>query len=155
MLVARHPQISTSLLEIRDLEPNEFYLNTRSWYAEGHQRFSRVDRVNSDWIMCSKVPVAGSMNMPFLEQSDLIKDPVTVPNAVETAWCLTMYRAVRGIYLIPNLYVRTSSRHADGHCVCVGFYNAEGLSVCRSWDDRSYEIMGLSVGRQLPLTPEV
>jgi len=148
MMLVAGPSSAMSLLDIHNLKPDYFYSKKDGWYAEDHQLFSRNDKVESVWIAFRKEPVAGSLSKNWAEQSGLISDPMSVPNAAEAVWCLTMYKAVRGVYLLPNLYVRTSSLDSDSLRVIVGFFDAEGLDVADYWDGSCSGLLGLSAGRK-------
>ena len=147
MLVAGPPK-AMSLLDVRDLKSDYFYSKKDGWYAEDRQTFSRNDNAESVWIALRKEPIAGSLGKNWSEQSDLISDPMSVPNAAEAVWGLTTYKAVRGVYLLPNLYVRTSSLDSGGRRVHVGIFDAGGLIVNYYWDDDRYGFLGLSGGRK-------
>lgn len=147
MLVAGPPK-AMSLLDVRDLKPDYYYSKKDGWYAEDHQTFSRNDKTEPVWIALRKEPIAGSLGKNWSEQSDLISDPMSVPNAAEAVWGLTTYKAVSGVYLLPNLYVRTSSLDSDGFRVNVGFFVAKGLDVDDYWGDDLNGILGLSGGRK-------
>jgi hypothetical protein len=73
---------------------------------------------------------------------------MTVPNVAEAGWCRTTYKAVRGVYLLPNLYVRTSSVGSDGHRVYVGDFDAGGLGVSFYWGDYRNFYVGVSASRK-------
>ena len=147
MLVAGPPK-AMSLLDVRDLKPDYFYSKKEGWYAEDRQTFSKNDKAESVWIALRKEPVAGSLGKNWAEQSNLISDPMSVPNAAEAVWGLTTYKAVRGVNLLPNLYVRTSSLDSGGSRVVVGDFDARGLCVDRYWDDGRRGRLGLSGGRK-------
>lgn len=147
MLVAGPPQ-AMSLLDIRDLNPEHFYSKQGGWYAERAQTFSRNDKAETVWIALRKEPVQGSLRRNWAEQEALVTDPMVVPNAAETVWCLTTYKAVRDIYLLPTLYVRTSSVDSDGVHVLVGLFGAEGLRVDGWNDSHRYDHLGVAAARK-------
>jgi hypothetical protein len=70
------------------------------------------------------------------------------PNIAEVAWCVTTYKAVRDIYLLESLYVRTSSLDSDGYRVNVGDFDAVGLNVNFWQDDDRISTLGVSAGRK-------
>ncbi|MCR4276220.1 MAG: hypothetical protein NUV90_02455 [Candidatus Parcubacteria bacterium] len=147
MLVAGPPK-AMSLLDIRAIKTDYFYSKQGGWYAENAQKFARTDKAETVWIALRKEPVADSFSKNWSEQSELIAEPMVVPNAAETVWGLTVYKAVRGKYLLPNLYVRTSSIDSVGGHVIVGFFDARGLSVCSRWDSGRYDSLGLASARK-------
>ncbi len=147
MLVAGPPR-AMSLLDIRAIKTDYFYAKEGGWYAESKQKFACTDKAETVWIAFRKEPVADSFNKNWSEQSDLILKPGVVPNAAETVWCLTTYKAVRGVYLLPNLYVRTSSIDSVGNHVYVGGFVARGLSVYVFWDLSRIDFLGLASARK-------
>ncbi len=147
MLVAGPPK-PMSLLDVRNVKNDDFYSKEGGWYAENEQEFSRDDKIETKWIAVRKEPIAGSLSKSWSEQRELITDPAIVPNTAETVWALTTYKAVRGVYLLPNHYVRTSSLGSHGYRVCVGSFGAEGLSVDSYWDGVRFDDLGLAAARK-------
>lgn len=147
MLVAGPPE-SLSLLAIRALKTGYFYSKESGWYAEDKQKFAQGDKAEPVWIALAKDLVTNSLGKNWSQQSELIALPKTVPNAAETVWGLTTYKAVRGIYLLPNLYVRTSSLGSDGYHVYVGHFGGEGLVVGNRWDSLRGGFLGLASARK-------
>lgn len=137
-----------SLLEIRELKSEYFYSKSGGWYANDSEKFSRNDKAETRWIMLRKKPIANSTSKTWDEQQSLLSKLENVPNAAEVVWGLTVYKAIRGIYLLPDVYVRTSSLGSDGHHVHVGNFGADGLSVSSSWDDDRDGNIGLSASRK-------
>ena len=144
VLVAGPPQ-SMNLLEIRNLKPEYFYSKSGGWFAEDRQRFSREDKVNPGWLALRKEPVSNSTSKNWDEQFQLLADAEQVPNAAEVVWGLTTYKAVRDIYLLPNVYVRTSSLGSGGLRVYVGHFDGAGLFlICNRWGDLRDGGLGLA-----------
>lgn len=147
MLVAGPPK-ALSLLDIRAIKTDYFYSNKGGWYADKAQKFARDDKAEPVWIALRKEPVADSFSKNWSEQSEFVTVPMVVPNAAEAAWGLTTYKAVRGIYLLPNVYVRTSSIDSGGHHVYVGLFDAKGLVVYSRWDGYRYVYLGVASARK-------
>ncbi|MBI2100657.1 MAG: hypothetical protein HYT47_01390 [Candidatus Vogelbacteria bacterium] len=147
MLVAGPPR-AMSFLDVRAIKTDFFYPKTAGWYLNKKQKFSHRDKVEPIWIALRKEPIADSFAKNWGEQNELIAAPMVVPNAAEAVWGLTTYKAVRDIYLLPNLYVRTSSLDSFGHRVGVGFFDAKGLDVSLWNDDYRYDRVGLSSARK-------
>ena len=82
------------------------------------------------------------------EQQALLSEVEVTPNAAEVVWAVTTYKAVQGVYLLPNVYVRTSSLGSDGCRVRVGDFDAEGLSVGHFWGDFRDDDIGVSAARK-------
>ena len=119
-MVVAGPNKPMSLLEIRDLKSEYLYSKTGGWYAESKETFSRNDKADTRWIMVRKEPVAESASETWDEQQALLTEVEVTPNAAEVVWVVTTYKAVRGVYLFPNVYVRTSSLGSGGYRVYVG-----------------------------------
>lgn len=151
MLVAGPPK-SMSLLDVRALKAGYFYTKDGGWYADNRQKFARADKVEPVWIALRKEPVADSLRKTWSEQSDLVVEPMVVPNVAETVWGLTVYKAVRGKYLLPNLYVRTSSCGSGGGRVGVGRFDDDGLGVGSSWGDGRGDSLGVASARKFSQT---
>lgn len=147
MLVAGPPR-DMSLLEIRDLKNEYLYSKTGGWYSNDKERFSRDDKATTKWLKLRKGPVPKSTSKNWNEQQALLSEIEYVPNAAEATWTVTSYKAVRGTYLLPNVYVRTSSLDSDSHRVVVGGFDAKGLYVYYYWDDTRYGGIGLASARK-------
>ena len=147
MLVAGPPK-PMSTLDIRSIKIDYFDSREGGWYSNKSEKFARNDKAEPVWIALRKEPVAESLNRNWSEQSDLVAEPMVVPNAAEALWGFTTYKAVRSIYLLPNLCVRTSSLVSDGHHVHVGIFGALGLLVYSNWDSRRVDLLGLASARK-------
>lgn len=145
MLIAG-PNRPLSLLEIRSLKSDCFYSKRDCSYAE--QAFAQNDKVETCWIMLRKEPVPQSTSKNWNGQQALLSEAEVTPNVAEVAWCVTTYKDVRNAYLLPSVYVRTSSLSSDGRRVLVGSFDASGLSVSFCWGSRSYGHIGLSAARK-------
>ena len=140
------PNRPMSLLEVRDLKRGHFYSKEGGWYAE--QKFAENDKADTRWILLRKEPVPGSTSKNWNEQQALLSDDEVTPNVAEVAWCVTTFKAVRNTYLLPSVYVRTSSLVSDGNRVNVGDFDAKGLNVNNYWDDNRNGNLGVSAVRQ-------
>jgi len=147
MLVAG-PNRPMSLLEVRDLKRDYFYSKEGGWYANAKQKFAQNDKVETRWIMLRKEPVPESTSKNWTEQQALLSDVEITPNAAEVVWCVTTYKAIRNVYLLPSVYVRTSSLDSDGDRVYVGGFDAKGLYVDFCWDDDRYGYISVSSARK-------
>jgi len=147
MLVAGPPR-PMSLLEIRDIKNEYLYSKTGGWYSNDKEKFSRDDKATTKWLKLRKGPVPNSTKKNWSEQQPLLSDIEYVPNAAETTWSVTSYKAVRGVYLLPNVYVRTSSLDSVGARVFVGYFVAGGLCVYNRWVDLRDDFLGLASARK-------
>ncbi len=147
MLVAGSAK-AMSLLEIRELNTLYFYPKSEDWYAENKEKFSRNEKVETRWLMLRKKSIDNSTSKNWNEQQVLLQKFESVPNVAKVVWGLTMYEAVRGTYLPPYDYVRTSSLDSGGHHVIVGNHGVGGLYVNYYWDDDRDDNIGLSASRK-------
>ena len=147
MLVAGPPK-PMSTLDIRSIKIDYFDSREGGWYSNKSEKFARNDKAEPVWIALRKEPVAESLNRNWSEQSDLVAEPMVVPNAAEALWGFTTYKAVRSIYLLPNLCVRTSSVDSVGDHVNVGDFGALGLCVDSHWDNKRFDSLGLASARK-------
>ena len=149
MLLPKPPKSKPrSLLEVRELKPDYFYSSTGGWYANDKERFAREERTGNGWLKLLKGPVPNSTKKNWNEQQPLISGLEYVPDSAQVAWGVTTYHAVRGVYLLPNVYVRTSSLDSGGVRVSVGNFDARGLSVDNDWDDVRNDRLGLASARK-------
>jgi hypothetical protein len=144
------PPQNTNLLGVRDLDPELFRAKSAGWYAEEGQKFSREDIVEfAKWLIIRKGDVPNSRNKTPSEQDQMVTAPAYIPNAAQAAYAFTAYKKVRGINLLPNFYVRTSSKTAGGSHVCVGGQSGGGLLVYDWHDYRSGDV-GVASARKAP-----
>ncbi len=154
MMLVAGPPTAMTMLDVRAVHADYFYSkgpeqNDSGWYDEANEKFARTDKVEAlCWIAFRKEPVEDSLNKTWSDQQALVVEPMMVPNAAEATWALTTCKAVRDIYLLDNLYVRTSSLDSDGHRVYVGVFDAGGLNVYSDWDDDRNGDLGVSAGRK-------
>jgi hypothetical protein len=147
MLIAG-PNCPMSLLEIRSLKKYFFFSKEGedSWYDE--QAFARKEKVETRWIMIRKEPAPKSISWNWYEQQDSLSEMEVVPNVAEVVWCATICKAVWNFFLLPNVYVRTSSRVSDGVSVIVSYPGARGIDVRKEWDERRCSNLGVSASRK-------
>ena len=146
-MVVATPSTPLSLLPIRNLKPEYFNTKTGGWYAEEKERFSRDMKTGSGWLMLRKGAVPDSFGVGMDNQIRLLSHVEYVPNDAEVEWGTTTYKAVRGIFLLPNFYVRTSSLDSVGSRVHVGVSEHGGLDVY-CWNDKPIRYIGLASARK-------
>ncbi len=146
--VVAGPPRDMSLLDVRASKNTHFYSKTEGWYANSNQQFSRNDKASFGWLMVRKAPVPESKSKNWDEQTKLIVDPESVPNAVEMSWFITIFFEVRGVRLFEKVYVRTSSVDSDGDHVDVGDFVAKGLFVSNYWDGYRDAFLGVASARK-------
>lgn len=148
------PPTAMSLLDVRALLADFFYSKgpdkgNAGWYDDASERFAHAAEVEAlTWIAFRKEPVEDSLNKTWPEQQALVEGPMMVPNAAEATWALTTYKAVRDIYLLDKLYVRTSSVGSNGARVDVGRFDSDGLNVDGYWGDFQFSDLGVSASRK-------
>ena len=147
MLVAGSPR-EMSLLDIRELERSYFYSKEGGWYNNETEKFARNDKVTCRWLMLCKGIVPNSTSKTWGEQEKLLSDLEVVPNAAEQVWGMTVYKAVRGVYLLGGLYARTSSVGSDGYRVGVGYFDGYGLLVGHWGDSGRDSHIGVASSRK-------
>ena len=145
-MVIAGPNKPMSLLEVREMKSGYFYSKSGGWYSD--QKFARNDKADTRWIIVRKEPVPESTSKTWDEQQALLSDVEITPNAAEVVWAITTYKAVRGIYLLPNIYVRTSSLGSGGNRVLVAGFDSGGLGVDSGWDSRRDVGVGVSSARK-------
>ncbi|MEK7180860.1 MAG: hypothetical protein AAB738_00810 [Patescibacteria group bacterium] len=146
-LLLPNPPEAMSLLGVRDLNRALFSSKEGGWYAD--QAFAAKETTEAaTWLMIRKGIVPNSTDKKWKEQIPLISDVERVPNAAEFSWALTIYKEVRGVYLMGGIYARTSSVDSDGLRVRVGHFDSDGLDVHSYWDDHRYDGFGLASARK-------
>jgi hypothetical protein len=118
-----------------------------SEHGQGDPLFSSR-KAEPVWIALRKEPVAGSLSSNWSEQSQFLVKPMMATNAAEAVWGLTTYKSARGVNLLSNLHVRTSSLDSDGVRVLVGGFDSDGLVVSICWDGGHDVDVGVSASRK-------
>lgn len=132
-LVAGSPR-PMSLLSVQEINRSYFYWKTESRYANEAEAFARTEKVTCRWYMLRRGLMPNSTSKTWSEQQELLSNRVTAPTAVELIWGMTVYKAVRSIYLLGSVYARTSSVDSDGYPVTAGFFGGNGLHFF-NWND--------------------
>ncbi len=140
------PPTAMSMLDVREMESFHFYTKTGGWYAD--QKYAGEDRTSQGWLAIKKTFVSNSTSKNWSEQNKLLSALEKVPNAALMSWFITTYFEVRGARLFESVYVRTSSLDSGGDRVCVGNFDAWGLSVNGYWRGCRDGSLGLSAGRK-------
>ncbi|MEX2145313.1 MAG: hypothetical protein WD712_03035 [Candidatus Spechtbacterales bacterium] len=121
--VVAGPPSEMNLLDIHELNTDLFFEKNDPWFADKRQKFARSDTVGTTWLVIRKDPVPNSTRKTWSEQQDQLSDNERVPNVAEATWFFTAYAKVRGIRLVPHVYVRTSSVDSGGYHVSVGDFS--------------------------------
>jgi len=146
--VVAGPSKPLSLLEVRGLKPELFYVKSEGWYAD--YDFAKNDKAGLGWLAIRKEPVPRSTGKNWEEQQRLLGSEEYVPNAGELSWFITAFFEVRGVRLFGRVYARTSSVTSDGLRVAVGGFGGRGLGVYDDWVGRRDDYVGLAASRKFP-----
>ncbi len=161
------PNRPMSLIEIRNLDKSYFYPEEGGeaanwWYTEKRQKFAQNEKVGVNWYMICKDVDSDSIFKCWDNQLALISENEFVPNAAEIAWAITVYKAVRRVYLFEDFcspykeVLRTSSLDSDGYRVHFGICKAGGINFNTTSSPDKYDdehdycdrFIGLSVARK-------
>lgn len=145
MMLVAGPPTAMSMLDVRALHTDYYpapYRDGCDWYnsTTTHttvKEFATADKVEAvRWIALRKEPIDGSLWKSLEAQQRLVAKPLYIPNAAEVTWGLTTYKAVNGVYLLDDVFVRTSSRFR-GYRVVVGFRDVKGFAIgfCHNKND--------------------
>lgn len=139
-----------SLNDIRKEFPDCFYY--QSWYEK--ESFAN-EKITGTWDV-SLEPVKDSFNKTWDEQQKLLKDGDEVPPVAVLMYAMCKHFKETGERAFENVYVRTSSRTADGYLVDVGDFDAEGADVNGNEPGHSDDDLGVSFSRSesCALNPE-
>ena len=139
------PPYEVSLLDIN----SRFLLaGGDDWRTNERETFAREEKVSCRWYMLRGGWTPNSPGKTWSEQVSLLQSGETVPTAVELLWALTSHKAVRGTYLVSDMFLRTSSVDANGNHVYVARQN-EGGFYLSGWDDSSTsDRLGLASARE-------
>jgi len=99
------------------------------------------------WLMIRKQPYPGSRFKTWGFQQKILTKEEYIPSAAEVVYAFTTYHMVRGVCLLNNSYVRTSSVDEDNEHVIVGNNGADGINVCEFRDIEHVNYVGVSSAR--------
>jgi len=139
---------SLSVLDVRGIakklaDPEILFYN-QDWYDK--QAFAE-DRGEIGWQLVRKTPIANSTNKSWNEQQALLKDEET-PTARIVVQTVVGHFLATGERLFEKIWVRCSDLDSGGDRVCLGGFDAQGLSVNNYWDGTRYDDIGLSASRK-------
>jgi hypothetical protein len=103
--------------------------------------------------MLRKGIVPNSTSKTWNERQRFLSEVEYVPNVAEATWGITTYKEVRNIWLLPDIYARTSSVDSDGGHVVFGDSADGGVHVYGDWDVPRGEGLGLTSARKRNLNP--
>lgn len=135
-LVLPQPPVPLSLLGVKKLDPKLFYTSVDGWYENPGEQFSREELTTGPWLCIRKGVVPKSTGKNWDEQKKLLQEQECVPNAANAVWAFTTYWKVRGLYLVPSVYVMTSSGNSLSDGVRIGRFDDSGINV-DYWSEHS------------------
>lgn len=96
-----------------------------------------------------RIPIEGSFDGTFSEQSALLGPDEDVCEAREVVAFLVVSALATDEYLLSNYYVRTADKDSIGYRVYVGDFDRDGLYIhSRRWDDGRHPDIGLASSRK-------
>ena len=135
------------LIEIWKLWPHHFYLSIGERFAT--EEFANKEKIPLGWSAIKTTPVSDSFCLRLSHQCKRLSRHERIPNVTELSWLTVVYHLVYRIRLFENVYVRTSSRAADGRSICFGYNDTEGISLV-PYDDNSFSAsLGLAAALKL------
>jgi hypothetical protein len=147
--VVAGPPSEMSILDVHELSTDLFYSKNDPWFANKRQKFARSDTVGTTWLVIRKDPVPNSTRKTWSEQQELLSEVEYTLNVAEAVWFFTTYAVVRGVRLVSNVYVRTSSSAGSfGARVHVGGFDEQGLGVSYYWDVVRGDFIGMASARK-------
>ncbi len=136
------PPAKMTLIEVVRLRPNFFFSRGGGWMAESKKSCVVSEDVGCQWLMlCQDVVPESASKSTWLEQFQLVSrrkedfhgkedDPhhlllklskkLLVPTAVKTTFGVVVFKTVRGVNLLGEIYARTQSVDARGLHATVG-----------------------------------
>lgn len=96
------------------------------------------------WYLVRKIPVENSTGKTWDEQQALLDKDEETPSARVMVYMTIAYFLATGEHLFKGIFVRCSDLDSRGRRVCVGFFDADGLSVYHCWDNGRHDRFGVS-----------
>ena len=118
-VVVALPPSTRSLLGTRMFNRELFYSKKGGWYSNDNEKFSHREKMGTGWLTIGKeIPIV-------IDQ----RGSVRIATAVEVAWLVTTVFETRGVHLLQDTFVKTSSRDSAGEFVFVGMFGSQGLHI--------------------------
>lgn len=109
----------------------------------------RMGKLETRWMTLRTEPIPRSSMKDWIEQQAMLTEAEEVPTAAEVVWCMMTYQVVRGIFLLPSVFVRTSSLNSDNSHIVVGCFDHNDLLVDFTLDSDRYADVRLLSARKL------
>jgi len=143
------PPCEKSIFHIRDMDHGHLFGGEGRWHSMRNEGFVRAEKVGCRWYMVQKDVVPDSQSASWNSQLSLLQDGETPPTAVELVWGMVCYMKVRGVHLLRDSFVRTSSIYWNGLRVMVGCSFGVGIFIADVIDTRSRRDCGIVAARTL------
>lgn len=141
------PATEMTMIQISVLKP-VFFKTLRLCAKDGH--FSQTEVTSKGWLLIRKEPVPNSIGKSLDEQLRLLQPIEKMPTAVDMAWLITTYLAVRKIALYDQVVVRTSSSDDKGTHAYIGHDASDVILHYTADDRRTPSGVELGVGASRP-----
>lgn len=129
VLMAGPPQ-KQNLVTVCEAHDLRFRDATNEWFDKFDFRFVYNDYLAAgQWLALRKEPYPFSFLESVTGQKKLVQDFQCVPNVAELVFVLTAYYKLRGIHLLADVWVKTSSTDSMDNQAVVGYYAKDGLGV--------------------------
>jgi hypothetical protein len=144
------PPRPLSLEEIFNLFP-QYFSNRGQFLDRENSTFFTSYTVKTNWIALRKVPIENSLNLSWGSQMSFIKSTRFLPNIAEIAWCLIVFHQLRSVFLLNDLYVRSTSSASDSSQVCIGNLGTEGFRIFNYGNTERLSTLGLITARRFTI----
>lgn len=144
LLIAGPPR-DLNLLEIQKFQKKIIhYGECHPWlFIEDNEEFPKSDTVKANrWIAIKKQ--AYSFDKTWEEQQKVIPKTDYIPNVAEVSFAFITYYRVRGVHLLNDCYVRTSSISTNNNSgITAGYFHKNIFCINRAWAGRKSETVGI------------
>lgn len=144
MLIAG-PSDNLNLLQIQKIVQGKISIseNDPPWFVKTNERFAKQQVVrHCRWLAIKKH--AHSFGRTFEEQKEACPKDDVIPNVAEICYAFIAYHCLRGIRLLNDHYVRTSSiSDVDQRGVIAGYQHKNIFCVDRAWQGGTRQNIGI------------
>lgn len=133
-----------SINQLRKENSDLFYNQT--WYDK--EKFATTKpKAQTLWVRTNEVPASRNLSWDMQQECLLRGDEVPTANTLIQA--IIQHYKKTGERLFSYCYVSTRDVASVGFRVRLGYFDADGLRVFYSWDDRRVSGLGLASSRKL------
>lgn len=120
-----------------------YFRRNEEWCLKLEPKFFSGDVVQAlQWLIIRKKPYSNSGQKTWEFQQGFLDSQERFPNAPEVMYAFTTYLKVRGVCLLYDEYVRTSSVDDDGRHIIVGHNRKDGIDIHGLEDEESIDKVG-------------